>query len=253
MVAKNMALENKTKESLESTPELLNFIMEWDVYYQQKMVGIPLFDANKTSQWTNGQKAHFIKVFYHCRGHFHELMWFIVSYAPDKKSKDMILKNIADEVGEHGLSHEKLYGITAKAVGVDITKEYIDHETYLPFCKAFNRGHLKWLNEHNWESKISAFAALERLDNVDYLKGRALAESIGLKGKELTFFNVHIHVDHFGDVLRTALVDLWNKNPILVKEAFYFIADHQIKMWRDLSDEVFSFETKRTDAVEVAT
>lgn len=235
---------NETQQCLELNPGLLSFLMEWDDYYQQKIANIPLFDCHKTSQWTLEQKAHFIKVFYHCRGHFHELMWFIACYAPDNKSKDIILKNIADEIGENSLSHEKLYGITAQAVGVDIMKEYIDHETYLPFCKEFNRGHLKWLNEHDWEGKISAFAALERLDNCDYVKGKALAESLGLKGKELTFFNVHIHVDHFGDVLRNGLVDVWETQPSKIKEAFYFIADHQIKMWQDLSNEIFNYHKR---------
>jgi hypothetical protein len=244
---------NDTEQCLESNPELLNFLNEWDDYYKNQVITIPIFDYTKTSQWTIEQKAHFVKVFYHCRGHFHELLWFIGCYAPDKKAKDIIIRNIIDEIGEHGLSHEKLYGITAQAVGVDITKEYIDQEGYLPFAKAFNRGHLQWLNDHNWHGKISAFAALERLDNVDYVKGKELAESLGLKGKELTFFNVHIHVDHFGDVLREVLVDVWNNDPIAVKEAFYFIADHQLKMWRDLSDEIFNYSKQRAARAEAVT
>ncbi len=242
-----------TNQCLESNPGLLSFLMEWDDYYRDQVQRISIFDYTKTSQWTIQQKAHFIKVFYHCRGHFHELLWFIASYAPDKSAKDIIIANIVDEIGENGLSHEKLFGITAEAVGVDITKEYINHETYLPFAKAFNKGHLQWLNDHNWDGKMSAFAALERLDNVDYVKGKELAESLGLKGKELTFFNVHIHVDHFGDVLRGALVDVWDRDPSIVKEAFYFIADHQIKMWNDLSTEVFNYSRKSVDRVETIT
>ncbi|MFA6038474.1 MAG: iron-containing redox enzyme family protein [Legionellales bacterium] len=243
----------ETQQYLEANPELLEFLKEWDEYYRQRVTQISIFNYKKTSQWTLDQKSHFIKVFYHCRGHFHELLWFIASYAPDKAAKDIIIANIVDEIGENGFSHEKLFGMTAQAVGVDITKEYINHDTYLPFAKAFNQGHLQWLNDHNWDGKMSAFAALERLDNVDYVKGKELAESLGLKGKELTFFNVHIHVDHFGDVLKGALIDIWNRDPAIVKEAFYFIADHQMKMWNDLSNEVFNYSRKSVNRVETIT
>ena len=220
--------------------ELFNFLESWDIEYGQKIKSLPLFDVNKTAQWSIQQKTHFVKVFYHCRGHFHELLWLLACYAPDKKFKTIVIDNILDELGTDGFSHEQLYSFSANAVGVDVKKEYVDHETYLPFCKEFNHGHLQWLNEHDWDGKISAFAALERLDNIDYVKGKELGESIGLKGKELTFFNVHIHVDHFGSVLKGSLLDIWERNSSAVKEAFSFILNHQTKMWHDLSDEIFT-------------
>lgn len=221
--------------------DLFNFLESWDIDYAEKVKAIPLFDADKTAQWSLQQKTHFVKVLYHCRGHFHELLWFLACYAPDKNFKRIVIENILDELGTDGFSHEELYSFSAKAVGVDVKKEYIDHETYLPFCKEFNRGHLQWLNEHDWDGKVAAFAALERLDNIDYVKGKALAESIGLKGKELTFFNVHIHVDHFGSVLKSSMLDVWKRNALAVKEAFSFISKHQVKMWSDLSDEIFNY------------
>jgi pyrroloquinoline quinone (PQQ) biosynthesis protein C len=222
--------------------DLLEFLASWDVNYNKKINSLPLFDSRQTAKWTINQKSHFIKVLYHCRGHFHELLWFLACYAPNKGIKDIIIDNILEELGKNGFSHEQLYDFSAKAVGVDITKEYIEQETYLPFCKEFNKGHLQWLNEHNWDMKISAFAALERLDNIDYVKGRDLAESLGLSGKELTFFNVHIHVDHFETVLRGAMLDVWEKDRKAVIEAFNFISDHQAKMWENLSEEVFSYD-----------
>lgn len=233
--------EDKLELLFSENEDLFHFLKSWDIEYGQKIKSLPLFDINQTAQWSLQQKIHFVKVFYHCRGHFHELLWFLACYAPDRKFKRIVIENILDELGENGASHEELYSFSAQAVGVDVKKEYIDHETYLPFCKEFNRGHLQWLNEHDWDGKIAAFAALERLDNIDYVKGKELAENIGLTGKELTFFNVHIHIDHFGSVLKGGLLDAWKRNTLAVKEAFTFILEHQIKMWHSLSDEVFNY------------
>lgn len=234
-------LHSESEIASEKSHDLLNFLESWDIEYGQKVKSLPLFDVNKTAQWSLKQKTHFVKVFYHCRGHFHEFLWFLANYAPDKKFKDIIIENITDELGVNGYSHEQLYALSADAVGVDITREYIEQETYLPFAKEFNQGHLKWLRKNDWDKRISAFAALERLDKVDYIKGKKIAESIGLQGKELTFFNVHIHVDHFDRVLKGAILDIWERNSLAVKEAFSFILNHQIKMWHNLSDEIFSY------------
>lgn len=65
--------------------------------------------------------------------------------------------------------------------GVDLTYELLEETSYLSFA-------------------LAAFAAIERLDNVDYLNLRHIAESLGATGKTLTFFNVHITAvtaDHF--------------------------------------------------------
>ncbi len=225
------------------TPRLASFLEQWDREYSDSIGDLDLFNAEKTCLWSADKKAHFVKAFYHCRGHFHELLWFLASYAPDPLSKQIILDNIADEISTHGVSHEKLYGFVAEAVGVDIKREYIYQDTYLPFCRRFNRGLLEWMATHEWSSQISAFAALEHLDNVDYVHGKKLAQSLGLSGKALTFFNVHIHVDHFSKVAEEILEEIWIKSPAIVEEAFSFIARHQARVWQDMSHELCHYSS----------
>lgn len=48
------------------------------------------------------------------------------------------------------------------------------------------------------------------------------------------FFKVHINVKHF-DTTVDELKDIWEKNAQAVKEAFNFIAEHQIQLWEDLT------------------
>lgn len=220
---------------------LMAFLSEWDAYYLDATQQTRLFKADETAKWSQKQRIHFIKVFYHCRGHFHEFLWHLANFAPDSTSKELILSNIRDEFGGNGLSHEKLYRLFAEDAGVDLTEECLNEETYLPFVREFNKTHIKWLNENDWTTRISGFAALERLDIVDYYQGKKLAESLTLKGKALTFFNVHINSNHFDSLLNTMLISHWEKFSSKVKKAFYFIGDHQINLWQNLSDEVFNY------------
>ena len=154
-----------------------SYLTEWDENYARDVSKISLFDPKRTAQWTTTQQKHFVKTFYHVRGHFHCFLWFMGNFAPDEAGKNMILKNIIDELGGRALSHEKLYHIFAERLGVEIMPEMLEQKTYLPFIQEFNKGHLRWLSNKDWSTKVSAFAALERLDNVDYLNARAIAES----------------------------------------------------------------------------
>ena len=215
--------------------------MDWDAKYLASIKDIPLFDPNKIKLWNQKQREYFVKILYHARGHFHDVLWYMGNFAQDEESKQVILDNIADEFGKKGFSHEKLYLRFAEAVGVDLSREFIKQENYLPFLKEFNRGHLEWMSEHDWEECASFFAALERLDNVDYIYGKNIAESLGLTGKALTFFDVHIYADHFNPVCINNLISIWESVPQKVEDGFYFVRTHQAVMWEKLSHAIFSY------------
>ena len=240
----NVFLESKieTEKSLAAaSSNLMTFVEGWDKEYNALIANIDLFDPQKTCMWSQEQAQHFVRALYHVRGHFHEFLWHLGNFAPNKASKEMIGKNIFDELGGHGHSHEQLFRIFAEGLGVDIVDEHLNETTYLPFIKDYNKGHIKWMYENDWQTRISGFAAFELLDNVDYVNCVRIPKSLGLTGKELTFFNVHIVVDHFKSILEGALIDVWSAHPEKVKYGFDFICRHQRKMWQNLSDEIFNY------------
>ncbi|MDF1654913.1 MAG: iron-containing redox enzyme family protein [Coxiellaceae bacterium] len=217
------------------------YLSEWDAEYKREIKKIDLFNADKTSAWSLQQKQFFIKVFYHLRGHFAEFLWYMGSFAPDSNTKEMIIRNIRDEFNQNGLSHEQLYFLFAEAFDVDLTFELLDETAYLPFARDYIQGQLRWLRSNDWNHRLAAFAAIERLDNVDYASFRDVATSIGAEKKALTFFNVHICADHFEGVLASAFGELWQKDQALVRNVFSFIKDFQIQMLNQLSNAVFSY------------
>lgn len=191
--------------------DLMNFMKEWDKSYEQIMSQIPIFNKDLTSQWNREQQQFFVRVLYHLRGHFHEFLWQMGNYAPTAEAKELIIGNIRDEFGSHGLSHEHLYMLFAESLGVDLNYEMLDQNYYAPFAKDYIRAQMVWLREHDWPHRLAAFAAIERLDNVDYVKLRGIAESFGITGKGLTFFNVHICVEHFQAILESSeFMTIWN-------------------------------------------
>lgn len=239
-----MSVEQLAKDQvIELDQSLQQFLEEWDYCYNKKVAMLPLFDVSKTKLWTNEQRQYFVKTFYHIRGHFHEFLWYLGNFAPDKKCKDMVLQNIQDELGDRGMSHEKLYHIFAEELGVDLTNEMIEGETNLPFIREFNKGYIRWMHQHNWPMRVSAFAALERLDNVDYANTKAIAESLGVQGRALAFFNVHMNSKHFETVLIEGFYDAWKEDPEKVKYAFNFVSDYQSNAWRMLSDEINNYQS----------
>lgn len=208
-------------------------IQALDIEYKEKIKQNPLFDPNKTKLWTDKQKQYFCKVFYHLRGHFHDFLWLMGNFAPSLDAKNIFLKNIGEEFGENRHSHEQLYFDFANALQVDILQELITESHYTEFARTFNKGHIKWLLQHTWNQKLSAFAAYERLDNIDYPQLFGLADSFSLSKKALLFFEVHTKVEHY-DAAKNLLSQIWTDEPESIIEGFTFIYSHQAKMWEDL-------------------
>lgn len=215
------------------------FITEWEKAYRSEIAQISLFNPELTQKWTIKQRQRFVKIFYHVRGHFHDFLWYMGNHAPDADTKKIVLSNIAEEFSINGLSHEQLYHDFANALNVPI-EEVIQKDCYLPFVREFNNNHMTWLVTHDWVGCFSAFSAYEKLDNVDYHYLYHLAESFDLARKALTFFSVHLHVEHF-DVTLQKLIAMWDKNPTIVREAFDFIASNQLEMWKKLNNEMANF------------
>lgn len=214
------------------------YLAQADSDYRKKLSAIPLFDSNKTLLWSKPQKKLFAAIFYHLRGHFIDFMWYLANFAPDEMTKVIVMDNIKEELGEKKFSHETLYARFAKECGINISDEIINETHYLPFAKQFNKGHLAWLAGHDADEQFAAFAAYERLDNIDYPYLTEFAASLGISSQGLAFFRVHTHVEHFSSTLEK-LVPLWERASEKVKNAVDFIYSHQLQMWQRLSDEIF--------------
>jgi len=217
---------------------LQDFLRGWDNQYKMGMAEIDLFKEEKTQQWSEEQKKLFVQLLYHQRAHFDDVLWLMGNFAPNAEAKEVILNNIRDELGMNGLSHEKLYLEFARSLGVDLTYELIEEKYYYSFLREYNHGHLRWLRDHDWDHRLAAFTAIERLDNLDYLGLRDVAVSIGAVGKALTFFNVHIHVKHY-EAAEKFFIILWKSKSDVVKSVFQFIGSYQLEIWRKISDAVF--------------
>jgi pyrroloquinoline quinone (PQQ) biosynthesis protein C len=217
---------------------LAEFLQQWDEQYQEQASQIELFNPAWVASWTEKQKIFFTQAFYHQRAHFVNFLWYLGNVAPDSKSKQMILNNIKDEFGgERGFSHEQLYLNFAESMGVDLTNEFIDPQYYLPFLKDYNQGHLQWLHNHDWHHQLSSYAAYERLDRIDYLNLKTVAQAMGATGKAMTFFNVHIYVKHYEEA-EAVYYDVWQIDPKAVKAGFKFISNHQMEIWRKMSNAI---------------
>lgn len=236
----------------EEGPSLDSFLKDWDRDYQSRIQEVELFKPESTSNWTKEQKVLFTKAFYHVRGHFHDFLWFIGNHAESKHVKDIILKNISEEMNGSARSHELLYIDFAKSLGVDVEREFIEEEAYLDSIREFNKGHLQWLNAHNNASRFSAFSAYERLDNLDYQALLNAMTALNVPQPALLFFKVHTRVQHFEATL-TELKKIWHRSPQAVIEAFQFISNHQLKMWNDLSKSIVFDKkaTKRRQPIEI--
>jgi len=211
---------------------------------------IPLFDTAQTCQWTKEQRQHFVKVFYHTRGHFDRLLWTRLVHAPSAEAKKRLLQYMAEEAGLPDLygdqnlnSHEILFSRFAESLGVELTPELTEEDGYLPFAREFNNGLVRWFRTHDWESGVVGFSAYERLDNVDYGFMYDLVGSLNVAERALEFFVVHKQADHF-EKTSGELPEIWSRDPTTVREAFDFIYSHQQKMWRRLSETVFNYRTE---------
>jgi hypothetical protein len=99
------------------------------------------------------------------------------------------------------------------------------------------------LRNHDWDERLSFFSAYERLDNIDYIKLKKIAESFGCDHKALVFFNIHIHVDHH-NAISSPLKKIWESYPKKIKTSFDFIKDHQAKIWKNISNTIFNYKDK---------
>lgn len=219
--------------------DLETFMNEWDLNYKEGQDAIPLFKLREEKPLNKEQQIYFAKVFYHLfRMSIQDILWFMASHAPDRRSKEIIIENIKEELGAKGRSHELLYVDFAESIGADLSNEYLEKQTYPEFAKNYNKGYKKWLLEHDWDGCISAFTALERLDNMEFSALLSLAESFGANEKALIFFKVHAQAQHFEQVSQ-ALFPVWEKNPNKVKEAFTFVANQELEMLQQLSDATY--------------
>ncbi len=215
---------------------LAAFMQQWEADYAKTVRALPLFTPTVTKDWTIATRRQFVRLFYHIRGHFFKFLWALGNEAPNEAAKEKVLDNIREEFGGAGYSHEALYYIFAQALGVDdIKTEWLEEIHHLAAIKTYNKKHLTWLSTQPWEGKWAAFAAYEKLDNIDYVHLYELAESFNLARRDLAFFKVHQQADHF-DRLHADLQPIWLMDSERVQQAFYFIGRHQSQMWQWLSD-----------------
>ncbi len=220
------------QQSMQGTLE--EYLAGWELRYREAATALSLFNPVYTQCWALETKQYFAAVLYHARGHFIDFLWYLGNTLPTRELKAVVLSNIEDEFNPNGLSHEALYHLFAKALGVDLSQEDLEEKYYLPEIKSFNRGHLEWLHQHAWQENFSAFCAYEKLDNVDYGFLLALAKSFRLNRQAETFFKIHSEVEHY-ESGEMHLKDLWQEDSSQVVAGFEFIAEHQLKMWQFLS------------------
>lgn len=215
------------------------WIADWEKRTSDGYKDVPLFQDGVAQKLTLAQKQAFVRIFYHLRGHFHDFLWYLGNTAPNGDVKKTIIDNIMEEFGGGRRSHEMLYVDFAKRFDVDLNDELLNQTSYVPFAKAFNKKHMEFLVNHSWDHRVAAFAAYERLDNVDYQTLMQFAVNMGTEGESLQFFKVHTLVRHYDAARdRMGLPAIWEKNEQAVKDAFEFIGAHQNWMWRQLSEYV---------------
>lgn len=215
-----------------------NFIQEWECHYKAQMAKIEIFNSKFVSSWGNKQKKYFIKLLYHQRAHFHDILWIMGNSAPNNLERKLILENIYDEFGKYGRSHEDLYMDFANFFGVDLSDEMIKEKYYLNFLREYNKGHAKWLKSKDWEYKIAGFAAIERFDNFDYTSLYQTAIAMGTKHEGLNFFLAHMYVDHFDNLKNGTFASLCYNKPEIIISTFTELAEYQLNIWRKISAEL---------------
>jgi Iron-containing redox enzyme len=215
---------------------LSQYSKDWTTDYQNKTSKLKLFQPQFAKNLTWLQKQKFALAFYHIRGTFYKLLWYIGSIAPSKQYKDVILKNISEEFGQT-LSHETWYCEFAQQFDVDIKSEILDEKNNFDWIRDFNKTHLRFALTQDFNLVWAAFGAYEKLDNDDYDNLYNLACNIGSSKRGLVFFDIHRHVEHYESV-DPLLRNIWENNPETVKKGFEFIANHQLAMWERLGEYV---------------
>lgn len=222
--------------------ELNEYLIQWESQYMSSLAEIDLFKIEVSENFTKKQIEFFVRTFYHVRGHFYKFLWCLGNNAPTKKAKKLVLDNFNEEFSEDNPSHETLYQIFAHSINpkIDIAEEFIKEEYYFDFIREYNTEHIRMLLAHPWSYKISAFSAYERLDNTDYSSLLKMVDSFNLNASINTiFFKIHANAKHF-DMLYCDLTKVWIEEKDSMKEAFTFIAEHQLSMWKLLSNSILS-------------
>ncbi len=223
-------------KNFENQQSLLVYLKKIDSNYKQRMSSIDLFNIDTIFEWNENKKFYFASLLYHIRGHFIDFMWYLANFTPDPTIKKIILDNISEEIGSNTIiSHEMLYNNFAQECGVNIHEEILQQKHYEPFIREFNTQHLQWIHDHDVDMGVSAFAAYERLDNIDYLFLLNLVNNLSLPSKALSFFNVHMYVKHF-DATLDYILPIWQQDSNKIIIACEFIYEHQLHMWQQFSD-----------------
>lgn len=233
------ALQAENEELISS--QFNDFLNDWDHRYQSVVSKNPLFDNKITASWTSQQKQLLVGYLYHIRGHFHDLLWEMGTSAPSSEYKEMIITNIRDEFGGRGLSHEHMYFLFARHFNIELQNELVENRYYADFIREYQKTVLLWFKQQTWDKKLAAFAAVERLDNIDYANLLSLARSLGqLAPKQEAFFIIHINVAHFSEAIKASLLTTWKKSRAIIEESFAIVLDIQTAMWQDLYTNVHS-------------
>lgn len=217
--------------------DFFRFTREWKNTYRANVEELSLFSSSLV--WTPARRERFVRLFYHARGHFADLLWQLAGQATPEERR-VIVTNIMDELGGFaGSAHEILYFRFAQALGIDIREDEAAYgRSYESFLADYNHGHVAFILSHDHIANWALFSAYELLDNVDYTKLLELAKGTGVTGSDsLQFFSVHVGSSHYSQTY-TLLHSCWNKDERAVREAFEFIASHQLAMWRQLGEEV---------------
>jgi len=227
-----------TNESLDT------FLRQWEQEYQTQLDTIPLLDPQQANALSPQQRKYFAELFWHVRGHFAEFLFLLANLATNRNKRLMIVDNIADELGARAdghTAHDVLYNRFSKALGADTERYILASSPYPQFLRDYNQTHLKFFLDEPWDVCDAAFSSYEYLDNADYGAVEKVGKAWGLSRKELEFFEVHRKSDHFGEVSED-LSEIWVQDNKTVQRGFDFIGNHQLKMWRELSDVIFNYE-----------
>jgi len=211
------------------------FIYKWDQSMKKSYASMRLLGSDPVILSAE-QMAKFALVFFHVRSHFAPFLWYVGSRVTCREMIHAICNNVKDEFGVQ-ISHDQLYERFAESVGADVSLEPAYERYYLDFAKRFNRGHLEWMVTKAEAAIAGAFAAYERLDNIEYPLLLDFASRHKVPKDGLAFFAVHARVTHYDDV-KQSLKGYWNQDNEGVKSGFCFIREHQLEMWRHLENVI---------------
>jgi reactive intermediate/imine deaminase len=218
--------------------ELNDFLKKIDGEQKEFYKTLKIFNIDYVNKWDLKIKQEFIRVLYHCRGHFDRVLWQRLNYAPNFEKKLEILKYIGEEAGiefvdnkKYMKSHECLYLEFANFFSLDLNAVFTENNKY-QFTMDFNYKLINWFLENNWDRGSLGFCAYERLDNIDYQVLYDVAISMGCIGSCLGFFKVHKDADHY-DKTSKDIEKFWRVEKEVVIDAFSFIYENQKKLWYD--------------------